>query len=275
METGYTECVAGFEERKRMMGDGTEYWTARDLMPLLAYLAWDKFESVIEKARSAARSVGAPVDNHFSLTANMVLIGSGAKRERADWYLSRYACYLIAMNADSSKPQVGHAMTYFAGKTRQMELLEQAQLTEEQNRVRLRLRNIVNNRRLYGAAKNAGVIRYALFQDAGYRGLYAGMGLAEIKRYKNVPDGDELLDRVGPLELSAHDFRATLTEERLNRDSVKSETHAIQTHLKVGQEVRELIKRDNGKTPESLPLAPSIKKLINREKRQLKDAETR
>ncbi len=275
MEQDYSECVVGFEAKKKLTVEGVEYWMARDLAPLLAYAAWDKFEGVIEKARSAAKAARAPADNHFCQTANMVPIGSGAERERADWYLSRYACYLIAMNGDSSKVEIGHAMTYFAGRTRQMELLEHGELSEERNRVRLRLRTIANNKRLAGAAKKAGVIRYGLFTDAGYRGLYGGMSLAEVRRERGVPDNDELLDRVGPLELAAHDFRITLTEDRLNRDSVKSEQHAMLTHRKVGEEVREVIRRDNGKSPENLPLAPSIRKFVNRERKKLKDATTR
>ena len=268
----YQECVSGFESIKRLTAEGVEYWLARDLMPLLAYSAWDKFSGVIEKARSAARSASAPVDNHFCQTANMVQIGSGAERERSDWYLSRYACYLIAMNADSSKQQVGHAMTYFAGKTRQMEILEK-QLTEseEDKRVHLRVRTIVNNKRLAGAAKKAGVINYGLFQDAGYRGLY-GMGIGDVKSYKGIAPGEELLDRVGPLELAAHDFRITLTEERLNRDSVRTEGRAIATHKEVGAEVRGVMQKKDGKNPEDLPVAPSIKKLVRQRRKQIGDA---
>ena len=270
MEIDYSQCVAGFEEKRHLMEDGTEYWMARELMPLLGYSAWDKFEGAIERARNAARSVGAPVDNHFSLTANMVPIGSGAERERRDWYLSRYACYIVAMNADSSKPEVGHAQTYFVGKTRQMELLEK-QLSEEGKRVDLRLRTIMNNKRLAGAAKKAGVIHYGLFQDAGYRGFYGGMGITDVKRHKGIAQGEELLDRVGPLELAAHDFRITLTEDRLNREGVNSEGHAILTHKKAGQEVRAVMQREDGKKPEDLPVAASIKKLVHKRRKEIGD----
>jgi len=39
------------------------------------------------------------------------------------------------MNAESSKPEVGYAMTYFAVKTRRQEIQEQQQLTDEQKRL--------------------------------------------------------------------------------------------------------------------------------------------
>lgn len=216
MESEYNECIKGFEAHKKFTASGVEYWMARDVMVLLGYATWDKFESVIERAKSAARSAKAPVDNHFSLTGNMVPIGSGAEREKRDWYLSRYACYLLAMNADASKPVVGFAMTYFAVKARIQEVREQRQLTDEEKRLELRIRTIDNNKRLAGAAKKAGVIRYGIFQDAGYRGFYGGMSITEVKQKKGIPVNEELLDRVDPLELAAHDFRITLTEDRLN-----------------------------------------------------------
>jgi len=260
----------GLEAARKLMRDGTEYWMARDLVNLLGYASWDKFEGAIERARSAARSAGAPVDNHFSRTGNMVPIGSGAERERADWFLSRYACYLIAMNAESSKPEVGYAMTYFAGKTRQMERLEE-NLIEEQERLRFRLRTIASNKRLAGAARKSGVLHYDWFQDAGYRGLY-GMGVGDVKGYKGIEPNEDLLDRIGSLELSAHDFRIKVTEERLNNTGTKTEQEAINTHRKVGTEVRAIMQGENGKNPEDLPPAPSIKKLVNQHRRRISAA---
>ncbi len=55
----------------------------------------------------------------------MVEIGSGATRGIKDIVLTRYACYLIAQNGDSSKEQISFAQTYFAIQTRKEELIEQ------------------------------------------------------------------------------------------------------------------------------------------------------
>jgi DNA-damage-inducible protein D len=55
----------------------------------------------------------------------MVELGSGSKRSFPSYTLSRYACYLIAMEADGSKPEVALAKAYFAIQTRKQEISEQ------------------------------------------------------------------------------------------------------------------------------------------------------
>ena len=272
MLEGYNECIKGFEGCKKIAESGVEYWHARDLMPMLEYANWANFKGVIEKARSACKSSGIEEANHFADTSKMVSIGSGAQREAEDYYLTRYACYLVAMNADPSKKPVGFAQTYFTVQARRQEVRDQ--LSEIDQRLQDRMQLMENNRRLAGAAKQAGVTRFPLFQDAGYRGLYAGMGLSEVKAFKRIPASEDLLDNVSRLELSAHNFRATLTEERLNRDEIKSEQRAMATHKTVGQEVREVMLRDNGVKPENLKAEPSIKKLVQKQRRQLKAAQS-
>ena len=73
-----------FESMRQLDDDGNEYWVARDLQPLLEYAGWDKFKRVIEKAMEACKQSGYSADDHFSLVAKMVDIGSGAKREIED-----------------------------------------------------------------------------------------------------------------------------------------------------------------------------------------------
>ena len=53
----------------------------------------------------------------------MVAIGSGASRRVRDYMLTRYACYLIAMNGDPRKQEITFAQSHFALSTRRNELI--------------------------------------------------------------------------------------------------------------------------------------------------------
>lgn len=255
----YEGFVAGMERRKRIAPNGNEYWMARDIQSALGYARWEKFRELIGKAQLACESAGVPSGNQFRQTGKMVTIGSGAQRESEDWFLSRYACYLIAMNGDSSKREVGFAMTYFAVQTRRQE--RQDQLTGELKRAVLRNRVKNANKSLNAAAKHSGVQKYGVFHDAGFKGLYGGLGKAEIQANKGIPANEDLLDCVGRAELAANEFRITQTEAKLLRDNVRGEEKAIDTHHKVGSEVRATIKTLGGIMPENLPKQPSIKRL--------------
>lgn len=42
-----------------------EFWSARDLMPILGYIKWQKFIEVIERAKGACKTSGQTIENHF------------------------------------------------------------------------------------------------------------------------------------------------------------------------------------------------------------------
>ena len=86
---------ATFESIRQLDGDGHEFWSARDLGPLLEYQDWRNFLQVVDKARVSCEQSGRAVADHFGDVTKMVVIGSGARRELPDVRLSRYACYLI------------------------------------------------------------------------------------------------------------------------------------------------------------------------------------
>ena len=90
----------------------------------------------------------------------MVSIGSGAQREMASYKLSRYACYLIVQNADSSKEIVALGQTYFAIQTRLQEIRQMDEYnrlsTDEEKRLFLRNEMKVHNSHLAEAAKMQG-----------------------------------------------------------------------------------------------------------------------
>lgn len=266
MDAQIAALRSALDAARRSNPNGSEFWMARDLQDVLGYSRWENFEDIIAKARMACESAGVDPNDHLLQTAKMIEIGKGAERERKDYFLSRYGCYLVAMNGDPSMPAIGVAQTYFAVQARKQELQEDYLALEK--RAALRSRVSTANKALNDAAKMAGVQNYGLFYDAGYRGLY-GMGLTQIKQRKKI-EGD-LLDHAGRAELAANEFRITQAEQKIVRENVKGEARAIATHKNIGEEVRQTIKKIGGTMPEDLPPEPSIKALLAPKKKSLKN----
>ncbi len=259
-----------FDSIKQVSPYETEYWSARDLAPLLGYNKWQNFEVAIQRAMTACQQVGQIVPDHFTETSKAITGGKGAKQVVKDYFLSRFACYLIAQNGDPRKKEIAAAQAYFAISTRQHEIYHL--LLEQEKRVQLRVRVSENNRKLAQAAAQAGVLSpsFGLFQDAGYKGLYGGLGVADIKERKQIDQREELLDRMGRAELAANDFRITQTEERLRREGAIGQEKAIETHHEVGKTVRKAIEEIGGTMPENLPSEQSIKPLLDAQRRKRK-----
>lgn len=111
-----------FDQIRQVDADGNEYWLARQLRPLLGYSQWRRFEETIERAKLACQNSGYEITNHFADAGNLVKRKQGGGSRQSDYRLSRYACYLTAMNGDPRKPEIAAAQTYFAVKTREAEI---------------------------------------------------------------------------------------------------------------------------------------------------------
>lgn len=256
-----------FEDIKKIDENGIEYWEARELMPLLDYDKWSNFDSVvIAKAKIACINSGQSVTNHFADIGKMVKIGSGSEREVKDYKLSRYACYLIAQNGDSSKQAIATAQTYFAIQTRRQEVFQQ--LAENEKRLFVRGEIKDHNKKLFATAKQAGVSNFGRFNNAGYEGLY-GMRKDQIQTKKGIGK-DDVLDRAGTTELAANLFRITQTDEKIRNEDIKGDYKASNTHLEVGKKIRQTIREIGGTMPEALKPEKHIKELEKERKKLLK-----
>jgi DNA-damage-inducible protein D len=253
-----------FEELKQVNQYGAEYWNARDLQPLLGYTQWRRFEDAVNRAKTSCRQSGNTPEHHFAGAGKMIILGKGGTREVSDYHLSRFACYLIAQNGDPRKPEIANAQKYFAVQTRRQEISDA--VAADRERLELRKQASEEFRALSGAARDAGVQNrmFGVFHDAGYKGLYGGKGADDIKRFKGIDNRENLMDRMNTTELAANQFRMTQAREKLQKESIKGQEQAVQTHKKVGQEVREAIKRIGGTLPEHIPPAEHIKQVKKR-----------
>lgn len=260
-----------FEEIKHIDENGIEFWYARELMISLGYKDWRYFDGVIDKAKVACENSNISVIDHFVVNNKMVEAGVATKTKK-DYKLSRYACYLIAQNANPKLKSVALAQTYFAVKTRQQEVTEEQykQLSEDDRRMYNRNLAKAKNSDLFDVAQKSGVENFGKFNNAGYLGLYNETA-SQIKNRKGLKKGQEILDYMGSEELGANIFRITQTEAKLKKSDIRNEELACETHNYVGKAVRRAIKEVGGTMPEDLPTPKkSIKELEKERKSKLK-----
>ena len=253
-----------FEALKRVNDHAAEFWSARDLQSLLGYSQWRRFEDAVKRAMVSCEQSGNPAAHHFAGAGKPITGGKGAVQHVQDFHLSRFACYLIAQNGDPRKPAIAEAQKYFAVQTRRQEISDQ--LAADMERLELRRQTSEEFKALSGAAQQAGVQSrmFGVFHDAGYKGLYGGLGSDAIKTHKRIPAKEQLMDRMNATELAANQFRMTQTRDKLAREGVQQQALAIQTHEQVGKEVRAAIKRIGGTPPESIAPAEHIKQVEQR-----------
>ena len=253
-----------FESLKKLNEHGVEYWSARDLQPCLGYSQWRYFENAIKKAIESCRQAGNDPTHHFAGARKQIQFGKGATQMVEDYHLSRFACYLIAQNGDPRKPEIAKAQKYFAIQTRRQEISDQ--MAADLERLETRQQTSMEFKALSSAARNAGVLdkMFGIFHDAGYKGLYGGLGVDAIKARKGIPPKENLMDRMDTTELIANQFRMSQTREKLKRENIRNQRDAMETHEIVGKKVRSAIEEIGGTLPENIPSAEPIKKVEKR-----------
>lgn len=108
-----------FDAIRRTRPDGSEFWAARDLMPLMGYTRWEDFQTAIERAKAAAVNSGMNVEEVFRRAPKNP--GQQGGRPQSDFELSRFAAYLVALNGDPRKAETAAAQAYFVVRTREAE----------------------------------------------------------------------------------------------------------------------------------------------------------
>lgn len=158
MEEGLIEKTEkNFESIKHIDESGVEFWYARELMGVLEYKQWRRFEQVIEKAKEACENSNISPCEHFANVGKTSKMPNGGEKVIDEFKLTRYACYLIAQNGDSRKKTIALAQTYFAVQTRRQEITRQEyeELSEDEKRLYTRKNVKDKNKYLFNTAKKS------------------------------------------------------------------------------------------------------------------------
>lgn len=251
-----------FEANAQKTEGGVEFWLARDLQHLLGYAKWENFLNVVSKGKTACEVSGHAIADHFVGVTKVIDIGSGSQRKVDDIMLTRYACYLIAQNGDSKKPEIAFAQTYFAIQTRKAELIEQRMLEAERLAARKKL--TVTEKELSDIIyeQTGGNRNFALIRSKGDTALF-GKSTQAMKAQWLVPDNRPLADFAPTIILKAKDFATEITIFNARQHRMAHEAAISREHITNNQAVRQTL-LERGIRPETLPAAEDVKKVERR-----------
>lgn len=117
-------------ETIRHTDESGDFWTARELMPLLEYSTWQKFEEAIQRAMTDCAKAGRGVGENFN--PKVKNSSKSAGRPGKDYRLTRYACRLITMTAQTSGSVAAQARTYFSDRVDDAEQLLDPELAYQE-----------------------------------------------------------------------------------------------------------------------------------------------
>lgn len=266
MDSALAQIQKDLESIKRITTDAcpVEFWSARDVMPMLGYVMWQKFSEAIARAKLSCKNSGFPEENHF-LPAP---VKSSGGRPKEDYFLTRYACYLIAQNGDVRKPQIALAQTYFANQARKQELLELREKENSRLEARAKLRETED--KIESTVYQRGITlqkEFATFKNKHIEALYGGVGARQLKNRRGIPAGRSLADFDSHVELKAKDFALAITNHNITERDIRGKDAMNDEVTKNSKETRQAL-LNRGIVPEKLRPEEDLKTIAARRKRE-------
>ena len=246
-----------------------EVWYARELQQVLGYARWENFVVAIGRAMESCKTLGINIDDHFREVTKMVQLGSGSQRDVQDFMLTRYACYLIAQNADPKKEEVAFAQSYFAVQTRKAELIEERlnEVARLNTRERLRASEKQLSRNIY--QRGVDDRGFGRIRSKGDYALFGGLSTDQMKHRLGIKSG-ALADYLPTLTIAAKNLATEMTNYNVEQKDLYGEANITAEHVQNNRSVRGMLGQ-RGIRPESLPPAEDIKKVERRVAKDEKD----
>jgi DNA-damage-inducible protein D len=271
--TEIAKLFASFEDC-RFEHEGVEAWRARGLMPYLGYAKWQTFREAVKRAWESCVAAGVDPGANF-------LVGDGTKawhpdevftevsknpqggRPSEDVILTRRAAYLVAMNGDTTKPEVGFAQHYFATATRTTEVL--AQRMAETARLQARDKLTETEKRFQGVLYQADVDGPGIsrIRSKGDQALFGGNSTEDMKKKWGIKGKRPLADFAPEVVIVAKQLGAAITTHNVKKEGLRGEEEITAEHKQNNKTIRATL-GERGIVPEELPPEEDIKKVERR-----------
>jgi DNA-damage-inducible protein D len=265
-----------FEDIRMTDETGFEFWDARTLMTALGYKKWERFGLVIEKAKENCTNSGGDIGEHFMDEYEFFQEAGKTRpewRPRENYFLTRYACYLVALNGDSRFPEISLAKSYFASQTRKLEIQEQR--IDENKRIDARRKLAENEAKIEETVYTRGIslpVEFATFKNKWIQALYT-ISVKWLKQKRWIPENRALADFDTEVELRAKDFIYAMTDHNIRENDIQWKNALEEELISSSHATRAALLR-RGITPEDLTPQEDLKQIGKRREKEEKYLDT-
>ena len=179
--------------------------------------------------------------------------------------MTRYACYLVAMNGDTRKEEVAFAQSYFAMRTRSAELISQRMVDLR----RLAERDALKDTEAHFAAvafeRDVTSKEFSVIKSRGDAALFGGHDTRDMKRRLGIAQSKPLADGLNGIAVVAKNLATSMTAFNVEQADVRGAKPIGREHVANNQSVRGAL-TSRGIRPEDLPPEEDVKKVGRRVK---------